>query len=135
MRPSHLLANISPALLLFFPLFFLKSSPGSFSLSEAAACLGALFLYLLLERFISRLQLTNVLGLTILLVASVFALALFITPSLDEESISLQDIEEADANIPMRNMFFICRMGRHGRENWMVMGISKKMMYLQVAAI
>lgn len=83
------------ALLLFLPLFFLKSSPGSLSLSEAAACLGALFLYILLKRFISRLQLTNVLGLTILLVASVFALVLFITPSLDEESISLQDTEES----------------------------------------
>lgn len=92
--PGKLLVVIL-ALLLFLPLFFLKSSPGSFSMSEAAACLGALFLYSLLERFISRLQLTNVLGLTILLVASVFALALFITPFLDEESIHVQDTEES----------------------------------------
>ncbi|MCK4671634.1 MAG: SpoIIE family protein phosphatase, partial [Candidatus Aegiribacteria sp.] len=83
------------ALLLFLPLFFLRSSPDSLNLSEAAACLGALLLYILLERFISRIQLTTVLALTILLVASVFSLALFIAPSLDKESVHVQDTEES----------------------------------------
>ncbi|MCD4846788.1 MAG: SpoIIE family protein phosphatase [Candidatus Aegiribacteria sp.] len=83
------------ALLLFLPLFFLRSSPDSLSLSEAAACLGALLLYILLERFISRLQITNVLALTILLAASVFALAIYVAPSLNEDSVHVQDTEES----------------------------------------
>ncbi len=92
--PGRLLVAVL-ALLLFLPLFFLSSEPGSFNLSEAAACLGALLLYVLLERFISKLQMTNVLALTILLAAFVFALALFIEPSIDEESVQVQDTGES----------------------------------------
>lgn len=92
--PGRLLLAVL-ALLLFLPLFFLRSSSGSLSLSEAAACLGALLLYILLERFISRFQVTTVLTLTILLAAFVFALALFIAPSLDEESVQIQDTKES----------------------------------------
>ncbi len=92
--PGKLLVVVL-ALLLFLPLFFPRSSPGRLSLSEAAACLGALFLYILLERFISRLQLTNVLALTILLTAFVLALTLFIAPSLDEESVHIKDTAES----------------------------------------
>lgn len=90
--PGRLLVVVL-VFLLFLPLFFLRSSPGSLNLSEAAACLGSLLLYILLERFISRLQVTTVLALTILLAASVLALALFIAPSLDEESVHVQDTE------------------------------------------
>jgi serine phosphatase RsbU (regulator of sigma subunit) len=92
--PGKLLV-MALALLLFLPLFFPRSSQGSLNLSEAAACLGALLLYVILERFISRLQVTNVLALTILLAAFVFALALFIAPSLDEESVHIQDTSES----------------------------------------
>ncbi|MCD4700242.1 MAG: SpoIIE family protein phosphatase [Candidatus Aegiribacteria sp.] len=70
---------------MFIPLFFLRTSPGSLSFSETSACLGAVFLYLIFARLISRLHLTSVLISLVIFTLIVFGLAVFLQPSVSEE--------------------------------------------------
>lgn len=91
-------------LFLFLPLFFLKTTPGSLNLPEATACTGAFLLYILHERFISKFHLTSILALVVVLTIVVFALALFITPSISDETTQPPDLEEdysADITDPL----------------------------------
>lgn len=68
-------------LLLFLPLFFIRTSPGVPDIPEASACLGGLLLYLFLVRLISRLQLTSVLISTMIFIAAVFGLTMYLQPA------------------------------------------------------
>lgn len=72
-------------ILMFVPLFFLRTSPGSLNFSETSACLGAVFLYLIFVRLISRLHLTSVLISLVIFTLIVFGLAVFLQPSVSEE--------------------------------------------------
>lgn len=85
------------ALLLFLPLFFLRTSPGVPDIPETSACLGALLLYLFLVRLISRLQLTSVLISSMLFAAAVFGLTMYLQP---ETPLSPDTEEPLSARLP-----------------------------------
>ncbi|MEN8209080.1 MAG: hypothetical protein ABFR50_07495, partial [Candidatus Fermentibacteria bacterium] len=81
--PGRLLFIIlSP--LLFIPLLFLRTSPGSLNFPEVSACLGAVFFYHMLSRLISRLHLTSVLISLVVFSIIVFGLALYLQPPASE---------------------------------------------------
>ncbi|MBD3277337.1 MAG: SpoIIE family protein phosphatase [Candidatus Aegiribacteria sp.] len=69
------------ALLLFVPLFFLKTIHGAMDFPETAACLGTVFFYLLFARVFSRLNLISVLYSTVLFTLAILFLSMYITPS------------------------------------------------------
>jgi len=69
------MALIIIAVLLFVPQFLVWSQPGSFDLSELAACAGLLLLYKVFHVMFSKSRLTNLLYLTVFRVAFVLLLA------------------------------------------------------------
>lgn len=71
--------------LLFVPLFFLRPVHGKLDIPETAACLGAIFLYFIIVRLISRLHLTSVLISLAIFSLIVFGLSLYLQPSVREE--------------------------------------------------
>ncbi|MBN2588103.1 MAG: SpoIIE family protein phosphatase [Candidatus Fermentibacteraceae bacterium] len=73
------------ALLMFLPLFFLHPVHGRVNFPEASACIGTVFLYFILARLISRLQLTSVLISVVIFTVAVFGLSLYIEPSVPGE--------------------------------------------------
>ncbi len=84
LRLSHKgsrVALIIVALLLFVPQFLVWSQPGSFDLSELAACAGLILLYKVLHPILSRLPLTSLLYLTVFRMGFVLLFAsLAVTP-------------------------------------------------------
>ncbi len=83
-------------LLLFVPLFFLRGSHGRLSIPEVSACLGAVFLYLIFVRLISRLHLTSVLISLVIFSLIVFSLAVFLQPSASEEQTAPHEVIQPD---------------------------------------
>lgn len=71
--------------LLFIPLFFLRTAHGKLDFPETAACLGVLFLYFIIVRLISRLHLTSVIISVVIFSLTVFGLSTFLQPSISEE--------------------------------------------------
>jgi serine phosphatase RsbU (regulator of sigma subunit) len=94
--PGRILFSIL-TILLFIPLFFLRSSPGSLNFPEISACLGAVFLYLILTRLISRLHLTSVLISLVIFSMTVFGLAVFLQPSISEEQIITDETDDSES--------------------------------------
>lgn len=80
---------------MFIPLFFLRTSPGNLNFPEVSACLGAVFLYLILSRLISRLHLTSVLLSLVLFSMIVFGLAVFLQPSVSDVRIAADETAHA----------------------------------------
>ena len=76
-RPLYVLT----ALLLFVPIFFLKTVHGAMDFPETAACLGTVFFYFLFARVFSRLNLISVLLSAVVFTLGVFLLSMYITPS------------------------------------------------------
>ncbi len=75
-------------------MFFVHSIPGELDLSEACACLGALFLYLLLVRLISRLHLSSVLISLVFFTLIVFGLTIYLQPSvIEEQEVTKEEIQ------------------------------------------
>ena len=63
---------------------------------EISACLGAVFLYLILTRLISRLHLTSVLISLVIFSMTVFGLAVFLQPSISEEQIIADETDDSE---------------------------------------
>ena len=73
------------ALLLFVPIFFLKTVHGTMDFPETAACFGTLFFYIVFVRVFSRLHLISVLASTVLFTLAVFFLSMYLEPSVLRE--------------------------------------------------
>lgn len=91
-------------ILLFVPLFFLRTSPGSLNLPEISACLGAVFLYLILTRLISRLHLTSVLVSLVIFSLTAFGLAVFLQPSISQEQTVPEEIVRTDSYLTKKSL-------------------------------
>ena len=85
-------------ILLFVPIFFLHTVRGKLDLPETAACLGALFMYFIIVRLISRLHLTSILILLVLFSLAVFGLSVFLQPSNGERHPAQEETESTGSS-------------------------------------
>jgi len=82
-------------LILFTPLFFFRTVHGKFDFPEAAACLGTIFLYIIVVRLIDRLHLTSVLISIVIFSGVIFGLSVFLQPSSTAEFNPEYDVENS----------------------------------------